>query len=527
LAERASVFETSQLGVEVTKGTTVPTTKRLLATGFMPHPVTPLTQFEPMGFKAATTVIQQKEHTEADIKGTLAYNDIVYLASGILTAAVITTPSGATNTRRWNFTPTVTGPDSPVTYTVETGSVAGAERFSFGLVTDFSLRTSETEAAVTGKMLGQALVESITLSTGANAIYTVSTTATGGTFTLTVGANTTGAQAFNVSAAALQTALTGLVSVGALNATVTGNNGGPYTITFVGSLASTPVVLTANGASLTGGVLTLTTVQTGVARTDVPALPADPTSASYWVGNSTTNQQQTVTLNGSPSGGTFKLSLVHPFTGATLQTGTIAYNADGPTVVQTALQAAWGKGTVTVTGASSPWTLTFAGPFAGLQLAPVILDGSALTGGTGGTIAISVAGGLSQLLRVYEDSLDISNRFTPEYTEDSTVASFSNYVERSFDTKAQIVLQHDSVSAALMADLRARTEKFAKKIYWGPVIESGFNYRICWTFPFKFMASTRGDKSDVWTGTYDLCPIYDSTFGTVITLEVDNNLQSL
>jgi hypothetical protein len=39
--ERASVFETSQLGVEVTKGTTVPTTKRLLATGFMPHPVTP------------------------------------------------------------------------------------------------------------------------------------------------------------------------------------------------------------------------------------------------------------------------------------------------------------------------------------------------------------------------------------------------------------------------------------------------------------------------------------------------------
>jgi hypothetical protein len=78
-----------------------------------------------------------------------------------------------------------------------------------------------------------------------------------------------------------------------------------------------------------------------------------------------------------------------------------------------------------------------------------------------------------------------------------------------------------------MADLRARTEKFAKKIYWGPVIESGFNYRICWTFPFKFMASTRGDKSDVWTGTYDLCPIYDSTFGTVITLEVDCALTAL
>jgi hypothetical protein len=391
MAERASVFETSQLGVEVTKGTTVPTTKRLLATGFMPHPVTPLTQFGKRSRWASKlrrsndrcSAAKSSTVVEADIKGTLAYNDIVYLASGILTAASLRPLRARPTRRRWNFTPTVTGPDSPVTYTVETGSVAGAERFSFGLVTDFSLRTSETEAAVTGKMLGQALVESITLSTGANAIYTVSTTATGGTFTLTVGANTTGAQAFNVSAAALQTALTGLASVGALNATVTGNNGGPYTITFVGTLASTPVVLTANGASLTGGVLTLTTVQTGVARTDVPALPADPTSASYWVGNSTTNQQQTVTLNGSPSGGTFKLSLVHPFTGATLQTGTIAFNADGPTVVQTALQAAWGKGTVTVTGASSPWTLTFAGPFAGLQLAPVILDGSALTGGTG------------------------------------------------------------------------------------------------------------------------------------------------
>ena len=87
--------------------------------------------------------------------------------------------------------------------------------------------------------------------------WTFAVTATGGTFTMTVGANTTTAIAYNASAATLQTALTGLASVGAGNCTVS-KVSSTFTINFVGTLAGQSVALTANVASLTGGTGTLT-----------------------------------------------------------------------------------------------------------------------------------------------------------------------------------------------------------------------------------------------------------------------------
>ena len=79
--------------------------------------------------------------------------------------------------------------------------------------------------------------------------YTDSTIA--GTFTMTKGANTTAGISPQASAATLQTALTGLASIGVGNCTVT-KSGTTFTINFVGTLAGVAVVLTANGASLVG-----------------------------------------------------------------------------------------------------------------------------------------------------------------------------------------------------------------------------------------------------------------------------------
>jgi len=75
---------------------------------------------------------------------------------------------------------------------------------------------------------------------------------TGGTFTLTSGANTTSALAYNASAATIQTALTGLASIGGGNATVSGNNGGPWTIKYGSGKALTDMpTLVGDGSSLT------------------------------------------------------------------------------------------------------------------------------------------------------------------------------------------------------------------------------------------------------------------------------------
>lgn len=94
------------------------------------------------------------------------------------------------------------------------------------------------------------------VQTECDEIQTVTITGapTGGTFTLTFGANTTAAIAFNAAASAVQSALTAIASVGANNASVSGPNGGPWVVEFVGGKADhSEALMTGNGAALTGG----------------------------------------------------------------------------------------------------------------------------------------------------------------------------------------------------------------------------------------------------------------------------------
>jgi hypothetical protein len=108
----------------------------------------------------------------------------------------------------------------------------------------------------------------------ASAVRTVTVDATAGSFTLSFKGQTTGDLAFNAPAATVQTALQGLSSIGAGNATVTpagatgGAGGGtPYVITFAGTLANSlqPAITAANGSTpLSGGAGTVT-VQSTVA----------------------------------------------------------------------------------------------------------------------------------------------------------------------------------------------------------------------------------------------------------------------
>lgn len=85
-------------------------------------------------------------------------------------------------------------------------------------------------------------------------VVTITGAPTGGTFTLTLGANTTAGLAYNAAAGTIQTALQGLASIGAGNATVTGPVGGPWTVTFVSGKAATNISqMTGDAAGLTGG----------------------------------------------------------------------------------------------------------------------------------------------------------------------------------------------------------------------------------------------------------------------------------
>ncbi|KRC52133.1 hypothetical protein ASE16_03535 [Leifsonia sp. Root227] len=143
-------------------------------------------------------------------------------------------------------------------------------------------------------------------------------------------------------------------------------------------------------------------------------------SGRYWrAGDSV----QTVTINGTPTGGTFKLS-----SGG--NSADLAYNAAN-TTVQTAIQA-WGGvyATVTVAGsAGGPYTITFPAISSNVAAvaAPFTVDQRNLTGGTSATakatVAASGAGGTDSLIRgvggdwsqaAYGVGMDISVKISNE-----------------------------------------------------------------------------------------------------------------
>jgi hypothetical protein len=189
-------------------------------------------------------------------------------------------------------------------------------------------------------------------------VVTVSN-ATGGTFTLTFESATTDAIAYNASAAAVQAALEALSTIGTGNVAVTGNAGGPWTVTFQNDLGGTDVAqMTADGTNLEGEGATVSVSTT--------------TEGTLGV-----NEQQSVTLHNA-AGGTFILSFENE------ETDPIAYNAAAADV-EAALSAlsTIGSGNVAVTGeAGGPWTVTFQGDLASTDVDLLVGDKNTLVGGS-------------------------------------------------------------------------------------------------------------------------------------------------
>lgn len=106
------------------------------------------------------------------------------------------------------------------------------------------------------------------------------------------------------------------------------------------------------------------------------------------------NEVQTLTI--TATGGTFKLG----FQGYP-QTVAIAYNANAA-AIQAALDTILGSGNVTVTG-TGPFVLTFGGDYANRDVAPLVPDNAAATGGTA-AIAETTKGSSGPYFAAYDDA---------------------------------------------------------------------------------------------------------------------------
>jgi len=108
---------------------------------------------------------------------------------------------------------------------------------------------------------------------------------------------------------------------------------------------------------------------------------------AVWTVQAEYDEVQTLTVTGSPTGGTFVLR----FGGQ--NTSAIAYNASAATV-QTALQAlsSIGSGNALVTGsAGGPWTVEFASSLGFASQALITLQTNSLTGGSSPSVSITEA----------------------------------------------------------------------------------------------------------------------------------------
>lgn len=193
--------------------------------------------------------------------------------------------------------------------------------------------------------------------------------AAGFTFTLTFDAQTTASIPTDVSAANLQIALENLSNLTAGGLTVT-KSGNVFTVEFIG------VHGLANQSQLTASVYSSSMIS-------AHSITVSSTAASGT--GSAVNEQQTVTLTGTPTGGTFTLT----YSGQT--TSAIAYDASAATV-DAALEALSNidPGDVTVTGsAGGPWTVEFTGALAGTNVDAMTASGASLTGGSGQTHTVT------------------------------------------------------------------------------------------------------------------------------------------
>lgn len=162
MAERASVFQGIQYGLEVTPGTAVAADKKLTSLSIVPTPEIEIPFFRPFGNKFNTVSQLGKDYTTAALSGQATYNEIgVVLAAGLATPTT-TGPASTYYTHAGEIDSD--GPDTLSAMTVEMGSPVQAERFTYGLVSSFSLDFDRDGVRVGGAMIGQELETGITLT---------------------------------------------------------------------------------------------------------------------------------------------------------------------------------------------------------------------------------------------------------------------------------------------------------------------------------------------------------------------------
>lgn len=218
--------------------------------------------------------------TEADpyfitFGGSLANTNLTQMTgssaslTGAVSATISTTTAGS-------------GPTDEVQTITITGASSGTFTLSYEGATTAAIAYNATAYAVR-----DALCDLSTIAgTDEVQTLTITGTPTGGTFTMTYSGQTTAGIAYNANAATVQAALEALSNIGAGDVVCTGGDlpGTPVVVTFRQALGRTNVALmTADGASLTGGTTPAAAVALTTAGVDAEVTVSGSAGGPYTV----------------------------------------------------------------------------------------------------------------------------------------------------------------------------------------------------------------------------------------------------
>lgn len=147
MADRFIVSEVQQIGIESSPGSAAVPTVRFQGLNVEIDTSMEFDEFKPSGQLPQSIVAPRQEWSAGALSGYPTYTEIAYPLANVLGAATITTPSGATDARRWLWEPDESTPWTPKTWTLRRG-VSGdtAEEAAYLLLSGFGLTFSRTAA---------------------------------------------------------------------------------------------------------------------------------------------------------------------------------------------------------------------------------------------------------------------------------------------------------------------------------------------------------------------------------------------
>lgn len=273
-----------------------------------------------------------------------------------------------------------------------------------------------------------------------------------------------------------------------------------------------------------------------------------------WDAALSTNERQTVTITGGPTGGTFQLTLNGE------QTAAIAYNATA-SAVQTALIAlpSVQPGDVLVTGGpgpSVPYVVEFRGQYAQADVT-LMTASHAFTGGTTPAIGVTqttaaVAPAADDVtpvmpgeVNVYVDTLysaigtsqftgdfaagwGIGDRRNPVWTLNRNLKSFASIVETKPNPTATLSVNNDDAGRALVDVMRSGAGRYIRIECVGPEIIPGFNYEYVVDLFCKISeAPGRGDVDGARSLDWTFRVMHSAAWGKAMQIRMRTNIGAL